>query len=157
MAESVPPLQHTIRATVRFREADLLGIVWHGHYVKFLEDARQVMGAHVGLGYEDFMREGFAAPLVDMRLQYKRPARYGDKVDITALLHWSEVPKLRYTYEIHRAADGELLTLAETVQVLLHPDSRLALNFPPFLEAFRARWQQGQIRLPGKVEDSPFG
>lgn len=157
MADPVAPLRHTIRATVRFREADLLGIVWHGHYVKFLEDARQVMGAYIGLGYEDFMREGFAGPLVDMRLQYKRPARYGDKIDITAMLHWSEVPKLRYTYEIRRVADGELLTLAETVQVLLHPDGQLALNFPPFLEAFRTRWQQGQLRIPPGPEASPFG
>jgi acyl-CoA thioester hydrolase len=138
------PLSHTIQVTVRFGHSDLLGIVWHGNYVQWLEDARQSLGTAIGLGYEDLMRERFAAPIVDMKLAYKKPARYGDKLLITATLHWTEVPKLKHTYEIHR--DGELLTTAETTQVLLHPTGELALNFPEFLQKLRDRWKAGKIK-----------
>ncbi len=137
-------------------ESDLLRMVWHGHYVLYLEDARQALGARIGLSYEDFMRERFACPVVDLQLKYKKPARYGDRLDITASLHWMEVPKLRYTYEVRRVADGELLTTAESTQVLVHPDGQLALNFPSFLLAFRERWQRGEILPAADVELSPW-
>ncbi|MBK8208271.1 MAG: acyl-CoA thioesterase [Planctomycetes bacterium] len=150
------PLAHTIRVTVRFMESDLLRMVWHGNYVRWIEDARQALGSCIGLGYEDFMREHFACPIVDMHLSYKRPARYGDKLDITASLHWMEVPKLVHSYEVRRAADGELLTTAETTQVLLHPDQKLALNFPPFLDDFRQRWKLGQVKVPATPAPTPW-
>jgi len=151
------PLSHTVRVTVRFQESDLLGIVWHGNYVTYLEDARQALGVEIGLSYEDLMRHKFAAPLVDLHLQYKQPARYGDKVDVTATLHWAEVPKLVHRYEIRRAADGELLTKAESTQVLLRPDGQLALNFPDFLLEMRERWRKGEIRTAQDIKPSPFG
>ncbi len=150
------PLSHTLRTTVRFMESDLLRMVWHGHYVLYLEDARQALGSRIGLGYEDFMRERFACPVVDLQLKYKKPARYGDKLDITASLHWAEVPKLRYTYEIRRVGDGELLTTGESTQVLVHPDGQLALNFPAFLQAFRERWKRGEIALDTQSELSQW-
>ncbi|MCG3182738.1 MAG: hypothetical protein ICCCNLDF_00804 [Planctomycetes bacterium] len=148
------PLSHSILITVRFGHSDLLEIVWHGHYVQWLEDARQSLGTTIGLGYEDLMREKFAAPIVDMQLKYKRPARYGDKLKVTATLHWQQVPKLVHSYEVRRMSDNELLTTAETTQVLLHPTGELALNFPPFLEKLRQRWQAGQIKLEDKPTES---
>lgn len=150
------PLSHSILITVRFGHSDLLEIVWHGHYVQWLEDARQSLGTAIGLGYEDLMREKFAAPIVDMQLKYKRPARYGDKLKVTATLHWQQVPKLVHSYEVRRAADGELLTTAETTQVLLHPDQKLALNFPPFLDDFRQRWKLGQVKVPATPAPTPW-
>lgn len=91
-----------------------------------------------------------------MRLQYKKSARYGDKLDVTASLQWMEVPKLVHRYEVRRASDHELLTVAETTQVLLHPDGGLALNFPPFVEAVRARWRRGEINAGGPTQPSPL-
>jgi hypothetical protein len=29
---------------VRFNEADPLGIVWHGHYIRYFEDGREAFG-----------------------------------------------------------------------------------------------------------------
>lgn len=149
------PLRHTIRAPVRFGKCDLLQIVWHGNYVTWLEDARQCLGTRIGIGYEDFVRERYACPIVDMHISYKRPARYGDFVDITAILHWTEVPKVVHSYEIRRAGDKELMTTAETVQVLLTPDGQMALNFPPFLDEFRRKWRNGELQ-PGDPEPTPW-
>jgi acyl-CoA thioester hydrolase len=148
------PLTHSILVTVRFGHSDLLQIVWHGNYVQWLEDARQSLGTAIGLGYEDLIRERYAAPIVDMQLKYKRPARYGDKLRVTASMIWQEVPKLVHQYEVRREGDKELLTTAETTQVLLHPDGNLALNFPPFLDALRTKWQAGEITTPDQPTES---
>ena len=34
---------------IRFSEVDSMGVVWHGHYVKYFEDAREAFGAKYGL------------------------------------------------------------------------------------------------------------
>lgn len=38
---------------VRFSEIDSLGILWHGHYIKYFEDGREAFGAEYNLGYMD--------------------------------------------------------------------------------------------------------
>lgn len=146
MTTPAPLTSHT-RVKVRFGDSDLLRIAWHGHYVRWFEDARQSLGDAIGIGYEDLIRLEHAAPVVDMRLQYKRPARYGDHLRVTVALHWADVPKLRHTYEIRREGDDELLTTGETTQVLLTPTGDLALNFPDFLNDLRDRWRNGDIEI----------
>jgi acyl-CoA thioester hydrolase len=150
------PISHTTRVTVRFKEADALGIVWHGHYVTYLEDARQALGAAIGLSYEDFLAHDFFAPLVDLKLQYKAPARYGDKLDVKATMHWCEVPKLVTGYEIRRAKDGALLATGETTQVLTTRKGELVLNFPPFFDAVRDQWAKGALKVTARTQDSPY-
>ena len=44
---------------VRFNEADPLGIVWHGHYIRYFEDGREDFGKSYGIGYLDFYNEWF--------------------------------------------------------------------------------------------------
>lgn len=150
------PVSHTTRVTVRFKEADVLGIVWHGNYVTYLEDARQGLGRRVGLAYEDFMAQGVNAPIVDLKVQYKAPARYGDKIDVTATMHYTDVPKLLTSYELRRATDGALLATAETTQVLTTAQGELILNFPLFMAAARERWARGEFSAPQPPQPSPW-
>lgn len=42
--ETPPPLSAGATRLVRFNEADPLGIVWHGHYASYFEDARAAFG-----------------------------------------------------------------------------------------------------------------
>ncbi|MGD0781715.1 MAG: acyl-CoA thioesterase, partial [Candidatus Aminicenantales bacterium] len=67
-----PPLRGRALRTVRFQEADPMGVVWHGRYPEFLEDGRAVLGQAIGLDYADFHREGLKAPIV--RLEIERDA-----------------------------------------------------------------------------------
>ena len=39
---------------VKFNEADPLGIVWHGHYIRYFEDGRESFGKRYGIAYLDF-------------------------------------------------------------------------------------------------------
>ncbi|MHC4840962.1 MAG: acyl-CoA thioesterase [Planctomycetota bacterium] len=149
------PLSFTVKRPVRFADSDLLQIVWHGHYVLWLEDARQALGEHIGLSYEALIEHEVAAPIVDMQLKYKLSAKYGDILCVTANLHWEETPKLRHSYEVRRESDNALLTTAETTQVLVNTDGQMLLNFPQFLLDVRERWANGKIETSGSA-DSPW-
>ena len=51
---------------VRFNEADPLGIVWHGHYIRYFEDGREDFGKQFGIGYLDFYKNGLVIPVVNV-------------------------------------------------------------------------------------------
>ena len=57
-----PPLRILVQRRVRFEEVDPLGIVWHGRYPGYFEDARVALGSRYGIGYEDFIRHGVPVP-----------------------------------------------------------------------------------------------
>ena len=54
---SPPPLRIRVERKVRFEETDPLGIVWHGRYASFFEDARTAAGEKYGFGYPGFQKE----------------------------------------------------------------------------------------------------
>jgi acyl-CoA thioester hydrolase len=52
----IAPLKMTVKRRVRFEEVDALGIVWHGRYPGYFEDARTALGAAYDVGYLDFYK-----------------------------------------------------------------------------------------------------
>ena len=62
---------------IRFSEVDMMGVVWHGNYPLYLEDAREAFGAEFGLSYALYIKENVFVPIVKMDVDYKRPVRLG--------------------------------------------------------------------------------
>ena len=67
-----------IKQLVKFSEVDSLHVVWHGHYVRYFEDGREAFGKEYSLGYLDIYQYGFAVPLIDLEVKFKRILEYGD-------------------------------------------------------------------------------
>ena len=123
---------------VRFNEADPLGIVWHGHYIRYFEDGREAFGNVQGLGYLEVFKQGFVIPIVNVQCNYKRSLRYGDRVIVETKYIPSEAAKLKFTYRLFNAATNELVATGATIQVFLDKaSSTLQLNNPPFFETWK--------------------
>jgi len=91
-------------------------VVWHGHYVKYLELARCALLDDVGHNYVRMKQTGFAWPIIDMQLRYAQAARFGQTLIARAdLVEWQNRLKIHYT--LSDAASGQRLTRASTVQV----------------------------------------
>ena len=55
-----PDLSHEIEVTPAFFDIDVMEIVWHGHYVKYLEMARSALLAKYGYDYPQMRASGYA-------------------------------------------------------------------------------------------------
>lgn len=125
---------------VRFNEADPLGIVWHGHYIRYFEDGREAFGNLYELGYLEVYRLGFVIPVVSVQCDFKRSLRYGDRVIVETKFIPTEAAKLKFTYRLFNEATGELVATGSTVQVFLSKDdSVLQLANPPFFEDWKKK------------------
>lgn len=124
----------SIRKTIdiRFSEVDLMGVVWHGSFVKYLEDGREYFGLKYGLSYLEVASRGLLIPIVDMQLSYKRSAKYGEKLIVETKFINSAAAKIIFEYTIYRELDMEVLVKARTVQVFTDEKGQLILTSPPF-------------------------
>ncbi|HEX7815960.1 acyl-CoA thioesterase [Dyella sp.] len=109
-------LRTTTEIVVPFFDVDSLDVVWHGHYVKYLEVARCALLDRIGHNYTQMKAAGYAWPVIDLQLRYVRAARFGQRIAVHAeLVEWENRLKLHYL--ICDAANGERLTRASTIQV----------------------------------------
>jgi len=105
-----------IEVTVPFFDVDSMDVVWHGHYVKYLEIARCALLDDLGHNYRRMKETGYVWPIIDLQLRYARAARFGQILRVRAeLVEWQNRLKIHYT--LSDAASGERLTRASTIQV----------------------------------------
>lgn len=125
---------------VRFNEADSLGIVWHGHYIRYFEDGREDFGNQHGIGYLDAYKHGFVTPVVSVQCDFKRPLKYGDSVIVETKFIVNESAKIKFAYQLYNQATNELVAAGTSVQVFLEKDSLLLqLTNPAFFEDWKKR------------------
>ena len=125
---------------VRFNEADPLGIVWHGHYVRYFEDGREAFGNQFGIGYLDFYKKGFVIPVVNLECSFKKSLRYGDTVVVETTFTPCDAAKLLFSYRLYNKKTQQLVATGSSVQVFLDSEqSALQLTNPPFFELWKRK------------------
>lgn len=133
-------LSNRTEVLIRFNEADPLGVVWHGHYIRYFEDGREAFGNMHGLGYLDVFKQGFVIPIVSVHCDFKRSLRYGDRVIVETVYIPCEAAKMKFNYSLTNAATGEIVATGYSVQVFLDKnESILQLANPPFFEDWKRR------------------
>jgi acyl-CoA thioester hydrolase len=123
---------------VKFNEADPLGIVWHGHYVRYFEDGREAFGNKYGLRYLDIYKHGYTVPVVNVECNFKKSLRYGDSVIVETRYIHTAAAKIRFEYTLYNAATRDIVATGSTVQVFLDKEQALLqLVAPPFFQSWK--------------------
>ncbi|HKI73300.1 MAG TPA: acyl-CoA thioesterase [Pseudomonadales bacterium] len=111
-------MQTEIEIEVPFHDVDIMGVVWHGHYVKYLEIARCALLDQIDYNYPQMKASGYAWPVIDMRIRYPQPLYFRQRIRVRANLEEWEL-RLKIGYLIEDAETGRRMTRAYTVQVAL--------------------------------------
>jgi acyl-CoA thioester hydrolase len=125
---------------IRFNEVDSMFIVWHGNYVKYLEDGREDFGRKYGIGYLKVKEEGYSLPIVDMNIKYRKSLSYGDSVIVETTFVRSNATKLVFKYRLISPQTSEVLCTATTTQVFLDNQGNLQITDPPSFRAWKEQW-----------------
>ncbi|RDS84867.1 acyl-CoA thioesterase [Dyella monticola] len=112
-------LHNDVDILVPFYDVDSMNVVWHGHYVKYLEVARCALLDDIGYNYVQMKESGYAWPVIDLQLRYVQAARFGQRLHVRAdLVEWQN--RLLIHYLIKDAATGQRLTRGSSVQVAIN-------------------------------------
>lgn len=134
-------LEASIELPVRFSETDAMGVVWHGNYLKFFEDAREHFGRVFGIEYMDAFNNGYYTPIVKSSINHKASIYYNQKVMVKAILEQHESSKIVFHYEVYNKTTGELAATGMTMQVFLGIENKLLELVKP---EFYAIWEAEQ-------------
>lgn len=126
---------------MRFSEADPLGIVWHGHYVRYFEDGREAFGERYGLRYLDLYRNNIVVPIVNINCDYKRILRYGHRIKMEIIYRDTPAAKMLFDYNIFDADKGDLVAKGSSIQVFMGKEEmELMLTLPQFMIDWKKKW-----------------
>lgn len=129
-------LQAEIEILVPFFDVDMMEVVWHGHYVKYFEEARCALLDKLGHNYRQMRDAGYAWPIIDLQVRYIRGAQFGQRIRVRAdLVEWEN--RLKINYLITDITTGERMTRGSSVQVAVEIATREMLLASPkvFVEA----------------------
>lgn len=144
MTEQYKQLRHSVIIEVPFFDVDSMDIVWHGHYVKYLEVARCAFLSAIGYDYNVMKANGYGWPIVQLNLKYVRPAVFGQKIRVEVVLKEYE-SCLKFDYVISDIISGKKLTKASSMQVAVCMQTRETQFQTPesWLQAVRSAMQNG--------------
>ena len=65
--------------TVLPQHTDHAGVMWHGAYLNFLEEARIDALNKVGMSYSNLSKNGFEIPVISIEIKYRLSFIHGEK------------------------------------------------------------------------------
>ena len=130
MSMTSVPFSTEVVIQVPFHDLDPMQIVWHGRYAQYFEVARCKLLEEIGYSYKDMNESGYSWPIIDMRIQYVRPARFNQKLIVRATLKEYQ-NRLKIRYEIRDVENGERVTKGYTSQVAVRISAGVRLMSSP--------------------------
>ena len=101
---------------VPFHDLDPVGIVWHGHYAKYLEIARCALLQSFDYNYDRMLESGYSWPVIDLHTRFVKPAVFAQRLRVRATLEEWEY-RLRIGYRIVDHVTGDRICTGRTDQV----------------------------------------
>jgi len=131
---------HSHSMRVRYAETDQMGVVHHGNYPTFLEEARTAWLRDMGISYKKMEASGIGLPITSVSLKYKKSALYDDVLTIKTIL--SKIPNVRleFDYEIYNEAE-ELLVTAKTELVFINMQTKRPMKAPEYFLEVLENWK----------------
>ncbi|MEA5448333.1 thioesterase family protein [Leptolyngbya sp. CCNP1308] len=95
------------RVIVQPHHTDYAGVVWHGTYIAWMEEARVNYLSDCGLTFADWVKAGVDLPVVDLGLKYRRSLALGDTALVKARLEPAKGVRILWHYDIQNTATHE--------------------------------------------------
>ena len=108
---------------VRYGETDQMGYVYYGVYAQYYEVGRVELLRSLGISYKELEEEGFALPVVNFEINYKKAAHYDDELIVRTTI--KELPSARITFHYETFnTEMELLNSGKVVLVFVEKKSK---------------------------------
>ena len=101
-----------------------MGIVYYANYFVWFEVGRTDLLRGAGWSYREMEAEGFSLPVIEAHCGYRESARYDDDIDIQTRAVLLTPVRVRFAYDVVRAADSAVLASGHTVHAVLDRDGR---------------------------------
>ena len=106
-----------IRKEVMPQHTDHAGVLWHGYYLNWLEEARIDALFKVGIKYIDLIKDGYEMPVVSIENKYKSPILHGEEILIESEFVINESPRIKINSNF--IGRNNIITTSSSIDLVL--------------------------------------
>ncbi|HEY9623000.1 MAG TPA: thioesterase family protein [Crinalium sp.] len=121
---------------------DYAGVVWHGSYLTWMEEARVECLRSLGINFEDLVALGCDLPVVELSIRYHRQIRMGMQAIVKARMTQMEGVRINWDYRIQSPDAQELFVTAKVTLVGVDREKgKIMRQLPPAVKDALAKLQ----------------
>ena len=129
------------RHRVQYYETDMMGVVHHANYIRWMEEARVDFMDQLGFPYRKMEAAGVFSPVKSAACEYRHSCTFGDEIDVAVSVESFNGVVLAIAYRMTNAADGREVCTARSEHVFLNREGRfvrLQREMPELCVAIRS-------------------
>ena len=133
-------ITHETHIRVRYADTDQMGYVYYGKYAEYFEVGRVELIRSLGMTYKSVEEGGIIMPVVDLHIQYQRPAHYDELLRVRTTI--PEIPRSSFltTYEVFNEA-GQLLVSGAVKLAFIDTARNRPVRAPEYIrQAVETHW-----------------
>ena len=121
----------SIEIKVRYCETDQMGLVHHGSYINYFEEARIAWISNIGFSYSEMEKSGIILPVSKLNVSYLRPAYFDD--DLLVSVEIAELPTSRLIFNYTLKKKEEVIVTGTTVLAFLNKETKKPVKCPDYM------------------------
>lgn len=111
---------------------DYAGIVWHGSYLAWMEEARVECLRSIGIEFADLVALGCDLPVVELSIRYHQPIQMGLAAVVRTRMADIEGVRVNWDYQIQSTDGQELFATARVALVAVDREKgKIMRQLPP--------------------------
>jgi YbgC/YbaW family acyl-CoA thioester hydrolase len=122
---------------VMFFDTDCAAVVHNIAYLRFIEVARTLLAEQLGMRLATMAEDGRFPVVVRTEIDYRRPAKLGDKLVVDGWLDRLERVRFWCAFRITRPADDTVIATCRQMLALIEMPSAKLLRLPDDWERYR--------------------
>lgn len=130
--------QYPVRAQPH--HTDYAGIVWHGSYIVWMEEARVECLRSIGIEFADLVALGCDLPVVELSVRYHRPIRLGMAAVVRTRMAEVSGVRINWDYQIQSPDGEDLYATAQATLVAVDLEKgKIMRQLPSAMETVLAK------------------
>ena len=109
-----------------------MGVVYHGNYFTWFESARIELLDQMECSYQKMEKGGYLLPVLTCEARFIKPAKFDDRLQVTAIIKNLPLVRIEIFYEIRR--NEELLAKGATSHAFVNEEGKLIKPPRDFLD-----------------------
>ena len=121
----------SVNIKVRYCETDQMGLVHHGSYINYFEEARIAWISNLGFSYSEMENSGIILPVSKLNVSYLKPVYFDDELVVNVELAEMPTSRLIFNYKIKNKE--EVIVTGTTVLAFLNKETKKPVRCPDYM------------------------
>lgn len=128
-------MKNIIEHTVYYADTDAYGVVWHGTYLRWMEQGRVEICRAVGLDLTELKNNNVMIPVTNINVRFKASAKLDDKICIETEISKISPITITFIQCVKSKDSNRIFVQAEIEVVAVNQDGKIYRRIPEILKS----------------------